>query len=45
MELGEINEFFIEKKKCLLIHGPAGSGKSTVTRKIEEFVWYRFQKE
>lgn len=38
-ELAEINEFFLEEKICLLIHGLAGSGKSTMARKIEEFIW------
>jgi DNA replication protein DnaC len=41
-EFAELNEFFLENKKCFLIHGPAGSGKSTISRKIEEFLWYRY---
>ncbi len=39
--MAEINEFFdIEiEKDVMLIHGQAGSGKSTVSRKIEEYLW------
>ncbi|CAD8099983.1 unnamed protein product [Paramecium sonneborni] len=37
---GEVNEFLLEKQKIvLLIHGVAGSGKSTTAKKIEEFIW------
>ena len=40
---GEVNEFLLDggnnKLKVLLIHGIAGSGKSTTAKKIEEFVW------
>ncbi|CAK81644.1 unnamed protein product (macronuclear) [Paramecium tetraurelia] len=37
---GEVNEFLIDdKEKVLLIHGVAGSGKSTTAKKIEEFIW------
>ncbi|CAD8083708.1 unnamed protein product [Paramecium primaurelia] len=37
---GEVNEFlFDEKEIVLLIHGVAGSGKSTTAKKIEEFIW------
>ena len=37
---GEINEFlWKEPKDSMLIHGQAGSGKSTAARKIEEFLW------
>ncbi|CAK87305.1 unnamed protein product, partial (macronuclear) [Paramecium tetraurelia] len=37
---GELNEFlFDEQKTVLLIHGVAGSGKSTAAKKIEEFIW------
>ncbi|CAK73532.1 unnamed protein product, partial (macronuclear) [Paramecium tetraurelia] len=40
----EVNEFLLqelpeEKKTVLLIHGQAGSGKSTTAKKIEEFIW------
>ncbi|CAK81361.1 unnamed protein product (macronuclear) [Paramecium tetraurelia] len=36
----EVNEFLLdEKKTVLLIHGVAGSGKSTTAKKIEEFIW------
>jgi adenylate kinase family enzyme len=34
----------MEEKKCMLIHGCAGSGKSTISRKLEEFVWDRYEK-
>ncbi|CAD8056593.1 unnamed protein product [Paramecium primaurelia] len=36
---GEVNEFLSEEKTVLLIHGLAGSGKSTTAKKIEEFIW------
>ncbi|CAK79896.1 unnamed protein product (macronuclear) [Paramecium tetraurelia] len=37
---GEVNKFLLkENETVLLIHGVAGSGKSTVAKKIEEFVW------
>ncbi|CAK83935.1 unnamed protein product (macronuclear) [Paramecium tetraurelia] len=37
---GEVNEFLLEENETvLLIHGVAGSGKSTTAKKIEEFVW------
>ncbi|CAD8196854.1 unnamed protein product [Paramecium octaurelia] len=37
---GEVNTFLLkEKETVLLIHGVAGSGKSTVAKKIEEFIW------
>ncbi|CAD8198801.1 unnamed protein product [Paramecium octaurelia] len=37
---GEVNEFLLEEKDTvLLIHGIAGSGKSTTAKKIEEFIW------
>ncbi|CAD8209585.1 unnamed protein product [Paramecium octaurelia] len=41
---GEVNKFLLqespkEKKTVLLIHGQAGSGKSTIAKKIEEFIW------
>ncbi|CAD8166292.1 unnamed protein product [Paramecium pentaurelia] len=37
---GEVNEFlFDEKEIVLLVHGVAGSGKSTTAKKIEEFIW------
>ena len=41
-EYGEIDEFLSEKendKTSMLIHGPAGSGKSIAARKIEEYLW------
>ncbi|CAK90852.1 unnamed protein product (macronuclear) [Paramecium tetraurelia] len=42
---GEINEFIWKQQKdSLLIHGQAGSGKSTAARKIEEFLWLIYQK-
>ncbi|CAK66563.1 unnamed protein product (macronuclear) [Paramecium tetraurelia] len=42
---GEINEFIWKQQKLsLLIHGQAGSGKSTAARKIEEFLWLLFKK-
>ncbi|TNV74959.1 hypothetical protein FGO68_gene15006 [Halteria grandinella] len=42
---GEINEFIWKQQKdSLLIHGQAGSGKSTAARKIEEFLWIFYQK-
>ncbi|CAD8119904.1 unnamed protein product [Paramecium sonneborni] len=42
---GEINEFIWKQQKdCFLIHGQAGSGKSTAARKIEEFLWMFYQK-
>ncbi|CAD8049460.1 unnamed protein product [Paramecium sonneborni] len=42
---GEINEFIWKQQKdSLLIHGQAGSGKSTAARKIEEFLWIVYQK-
>ena len=34
-----MNEFLYEGKTVLLIHGLAGSGKSTTAKKIEEFIW------
>jgi adenylate kinase family enzyme len=34
----------MEDKKCFLIHGSAGSGKSTISRKIEEYLWFRYDK-
>ncbi|CAK64892.1 unnamed protein product (macronuclear) [Paramecium tetraurelia] len=37
---GEVNQFLLEQKQTvLLIHGVAGSGKSTTAKKIEEFIW------
>ncbi|CAK80818.1 unnamed protein product (macronuclear) [Paramecium tetraurelia] len=37
---GEVNEFLLEEHETvLLIHGVAGSGKSTTAKKIEEFIW------
>ncbi|CAK76754.1 unnamed protein product (macronuclear) [Paramecium tetraurelia] len=37
---GEVNEFLLdEKETVLLIHGVAGSGKSTTAKKIEELIW------
>ena len=37
---GEIDEFLNENnKRSLLIHGPAGSGKSISAKKIEEYLW------
>lgn len=27
----------------MLIHGPAGSGKSVAARKIEEFLWREYK--
>ncbi|CAD8209130.1 unnamed protein product [Paramecium octaurelia] len=42
---GEINEFIWKQSKdSFLIHGQAGSGKSTAARKIEEFLWMFYQK-
>ncbi|CAD8046507.1 unnamed protein product [Paramecium primaurelia] len=42
---GEINEFIWKQQKdSLLIHGQAGSGKSTAARKIEEYLWIIYQK-
>ncbi|CAD8125112.1 unnamed protein product [Paramecium sonneborni] len=42
---GEINEFIWKSSKdSFLIHGQAGSGKSTAARKIEEFLWMFYQK-
>ncbi|KAM3137494.1 hypothetical protein pb186bvf_010467 [Paramecium bursaria] len=42
---GEIDEFLIqESKSSLLIHGPAGSGKSLTARKIEEYLWKQYNK-
>ena len=38
--MGEVNEFLLEEEKTvMLIHGIAGSGKSTTAKKIEEFMW------
>ena len=38
--MGEVNEFLLENgKTVMLIHGIAGSGKSTTAKKIEEFIW------
>ena len=38
--VGEVNEFLLEEEKTvMLIHGIAGSGKSTTAKKIEEFIW------
>ncbi|CAD8173679.1 unnamed protein product [Paramecium pentaurelia] len=37
---GKVNEFLLDdKEEVLLIHGVAGSGKSTAAKKIEEFIW------
>ncbi|CAD8205759.1 unnamed protein product [Paramecium pentaurelia] len=37
---GEVNEFLLDQNQTvLLIHGQAGSGKSTTAKKIEEFIW------
>ncbi|CAD8104196.1 unnamed protein product [Paramecium sonneborni] len=36
---GEVNEFLQEEKTVMLIHGIAGSGKSTTAKKIEEIIW------
>ena len=41
---GEVNEFIKEDKTSLLVHGPAGSGKSTASRKIEEYLWELYEK-
>ncbi|KAM3143234.1 hypothetical protein pb186bvf_004566 [Paramecium bursaria] len=41
---GEVNEFLKEDKTSLLVHGPAGSGKSTASRKIEEYLWELYEK-
>ncbi|CAD8089150.1 unnamed protein product [Paramecium sonneborni] len=38
-EGGEVNEFLQQEKKVMLIHGIAGSGKSTAANKIEEYIW------
>ncbi|CAD8104437.1 unnamed protein product [Paramecium primaurelia] len=39
-KVGEVNEFLLDKNQTvLLIHGLAGSGKSTTAKKIEEFIW------
>ncbi|CAD8204075.1 unnamed protein product [Paramecium pentaurelia] len=39
-KVGEVNEFLLdEKETVLLIHGVAGSGKSTTAKKLEEFIW------
>jgi len=42
---GEVNEFiWKETKDSMLIHGLAGSGKSTSSKKIEEFIWRVYEK-
>ncbi|CAD8198450.1 unnamed protein product [Paramecium pentaurelia] len=41
---GEVNEFLLDDKETvLLIHGLAGSGKSTAAKKIEEFIWKLYE--
>ncbi|CAD8095404.1 unnamed protein product [Paramecium primaurelia] len=40
---GEIDEFLQQPKDSLLIHGPAGSGKSVAAKKIEEYIWLQYQ--
>ncbi|CAK93732.1 unnamed protein product (macronuclear) [Paramecium tetraurelia] len=40
---GEIDEFLQQPKDSLLIHGPAGSGKSVAAIKIEEYIWLQYQ--
>ncbi|KAM3137410.1 hypothetical protein pb186bvf_010590, partial [Paramecium bursaria] len=43
---GEVDEFLNEQKKVsLLIHGPAGSGKSLTSRKIEEYLWLLYKQQ
>jgi adenylylsulfate kinase-like enzyme len=44
--MAEVNEFLdIEiDKDVMLIHGQAGSGKSTISRKIEEYLWQQYDK-
>lgn len=42
--LGQVERFLIDDtKNALLIHGIAGSGKSTVGRRIEHFLWLCFE--
>ncbi|CAD8187590.1 unnamed protein product [Paramecium octaurelia] len=40
---GEIDEFLQQPKDSMLIHGPAGSGKSVAAKKIEEYIWLQYQ--
>ncbi len=42
--MAAVNQFlWVDKNKdVLLIHGQAGSGKSTVGRKIEEYIWENY---
>ncbi len=45
-DTGEINEFLFKEEDTfdsLLIYGIAGSGKSTIAKKIEEFLWEHFE--
>ncbi|CAD8190165.1 unnamed protein product [Paramecium pentaurelia] len=38
-KVGAVDEFLQQEKTVLLIHGMAGSGKTTAAKKIEELIW------